>query len=114
MTDKEVAEYVERIIESASKHELEEGVIAVIPSQSAILPIKKAEATQYLTKKTGAIFVDVPKLDENEKIAIAQLALAVGRRLERFERASKANAGRTIESRKQIAQNAIKKRWSAN
>lgn len=112
MTDLEIAGAIKLIIES-SKHDLEGGVLAIIQSQSAIVPIKKAQATQYLSKKTGAIFVDIPKLDADDKMAIAQLALAVGRRIERFERGAKANATRTPNSRKEIAQNAIQTRWSA-
>ena len=112
MTDYEIAEAIKHIIES-SKHDLEDGVLAIIQFQSAIAPIKKAQATQYLSKKTGAIFVEIPRLSRDDGIATAQLALAVGRRLERFERGAKANATRTPNSRKKIAQNAIQARWSA-
>ena len=112
MTDLEIAEAIKRIIES-SKHDIEDGVLAIIQFQSSIVPIKKAQATQYLSKKTGAIFVEIPRLSRDDGIATAQLALAVGRRLERFERGAKANATRTPNSRKKIAQNAIQARWSA-
>lgn len=113
MTDLEIADAIKHIIES-SKHDIEGGVLAIIQSQSAIVPIKKAQATQYLSKKTGAIFADIPNLDADDKLAIAQIALAVGRRLERFERGAKANAVRTPDSRKEIAQKAIQSRWNAN
>jgi hypothetical protein len=47
------------------------------------------------------------------QLQVAQVAIAVGRRLERFERGRKANATRTPNSRQKIAQKAIQSRWSA-
>ena len=111
--DKELASQIKGIGKNITTEELKNDVLAIIPSQSVICPVNKAEATQYFVKKYGAIIVDIPELSADNDERIAQLALAVGRRLERFERASKANAGRDADSRKQIAQNAIKKRWSA-
>lgn len=113
MTDKDIASEIKRIVKSVLAENLKGCVLAIIPSQSLIIPIDKSEATQYLTKKTGAIFADIPELSTDMDVRIAELAIAVGRRIERFERGSKANATRTPNSRKKIAQNAIQARWSA-
>ena len=113
MTDKDIASEIRGIAKSFLAENLKGRVLAIIPSQSLIMPIDKSEATQYLMKKTGAIFVDIPELSADTDERIAELAIAVGRRLERFERGAKANAGRTIDSRRKIAQNAIQSRWSA-
>ena len=90
MTDKDIASEIKGIAKSFLAENLKGRVLAIIPSQSLIMPIDKSEATQYLTKKTGAIFVDIPELSADTDERIAELAIAVGRRLERFERASKA------------------------
>lgn len=74
----------------------------------------KNATPRYLLKKQGKIAIEIPKLHDNIKeLATADIALAVGRRLERFERGRKANAGRDATSRQKIAQNAIQSRWSA-
>ena len=111
--DKELASQIKGIAKSFLAENLKGRVLAIIPSQSLIVPIDKSEATQYLTKKIGAIFVDIPELSADTDERIADIALAVGRRIERFERVAKANATRTPISRKKIAQNAIQTRWSA-
>jgi len=111
--DKELASQIKEIVKSVLAENLKSGVLAIIPSQSLIVPIDKSEATQYLKKKTGAIFVDIPELSADMDERIAELAIAVGRRLERFERGAKANQARTIDSRRKIAQNAIQTRWNA-
>jgi len=111
--DKELASQIKEIVKSVLAENLKSDVLAIIPSQSLIVPIDKSEATQYLKKKTGAIFVDIPELSADTDERIADIAIAVGRRLERFERGRKANAGRTIDSRRKIAQNAIQTRWNA-
>lgn len=113
MTDKDIASEIKGIAKSFLAENLKGRVLAIIPSQSLIMPIDKSEATQYLTKKIGAIFVDIPELSADRDVRIAELALAVGRRLERFERGRKANATRTPNSRQKIAQNAIQSRWNA-
>ncbi len=113
MNDTDIASEIKGIAKSFLAENLKGRVLAIIPSQSLIMPIKKSEATQYLTKKTGAIFVDIPELSADTDVRIAELALAVGRRLERFERGAKGNATRTPNSRKKIAQNAIQARWNA-
>lgn len=113
MTDKDIASEIKGIVKSFLAENLKGRVLAIIPSQSLIMPIDKSEATQYLTKKIGAIFVDIPELSTDRDERIAELAIAVGRRLERFERGRKANATRTPNSRQKIAQNAIQSRWNA-
>lgn len=113
MADEELASQIKGIAKSFLAENLKGRVLAIVPSQSLVVPIDKSEATQYLTKKIGAIFVDIPELSTDTDERIADLALAIGRRLERFERGSKANAGRTAETRRKVAQNAIQTRWSA-
>lgn len=113
MTDEELASQIKGIAKSFLAENLKGRVLAIVPSQSLVVPIDKSEATQYLTKKIGAIFVDIPELSTDTDERIADLALAVGRRLERFERGAKANARRTTETRRKVAQNAIQTRWSA-
>lgn len=74
----------------------------------------KNTTPRYMLKKNGEIAIEIPKLHDNiPELATADIALAVGRRLERFERGRKANAGRDANSRREIAQNAIQARWSA-
>lgn len=112
MTDLEIAEFVADTI----RHTLRENLLcyhAEIFKDGRIELIEKDKATQYRLKQDRAIVAEIPKLSMNEYVAIAQLALAVGRRLERFERGRKANATRTPNSRKEIAQNAIQARWNA-
>lgn len=65
----------------------------------------------YRQKKDGKILIPIPHAT-NELQGI-QIALAVGKRIERFERGLKINSNRTPISRKKIAQNAIQTRWSA-
>ena len=111
--DKEhlIATQISSLVESVQK--LDGLCIAVNTDNGNIDMIPKQRATQYFIKKNHAVIVDIPKLDAFKNVATAELAIAVGRRLERFERGAKANAGRTIDSRRKIAQNAIQSRWSA-
>jgi len=109
MTDREIAEFVANI---ARRTNLDNYSIEMF-KDGGIGLIEKERATQYRSKQDNSIFVEIPRLSRHEGIATAQIALAVGRRLERFERGRKANATRTPNSRKEIAQNAIQARWSA-
>lgn len=108
-----IAKYINAIGFSTPRTVLEGSVLAILPKEERVALMKKEEATQYFIKKNGAIIVDVPELSKDKSIAITQLAVAVGRRLERFERGLKANAGRDADSRRKIAQNAIQSRWKA-
>lgn len=109
MTDREIAEFVANI---ARRTNLDNYSIEMF-KDGGIGLIEKERATQYRSKQDNSIFVEIPRLSRHEGIATAQIALAVGRRLERFERGRKANATRTPNSRKEIAQNAIQARWNA-
>lgn len=109
MTDLEIAEFVMNIARRTNL----DGYAIEIFKEGGIGLIEKERATQYRSKQDNAIFVEIPRLSRHEGIATAQIALSVGRRLERFERGAKANATRTPNSRKKIAQNAIQARWSA-
>lgn len=112
MTDLEIAEFVADTIRHTIRENLYHYHIEIF-KDGRIELLEKNKATQYRLKHDRAIIAEIPKLSMNEYVAIAQIALAVGRRIERFERGAKANATRTPISRKEIAQNAIKKRWSA-
>ena len=109
MTDREIAEFVANI---ARRTNLDNYSIEIFKGGGIGL-IETERANQYRLRQDNAIAIEIPRLSRHEGIATAQLALAIGRRLERFERGAKANAGRTTESRQKIAQNAIKARWSA-
>ena len=112
MTDYEIAEFVADTI----RHTVRENLLhyhVEIFKDGRIELIEKERATQYRLKQDRAIIAEIPKLSMNEYVALAQIALAVGRRLERFERGQKANATRTPDSRKEIAQKAIQARWNA-
>lgn len=109
MTDLEIAEFVANIVRRTN---LDRYLIEIF-KEGGIGLIETERATQYRSKQDNSIFVEIPRLSRHEGIATAQLALAVGRRLERFERASKSNASRTAETRQKVAQNAIQSRWSA-
>lgn len=109
MTDLEIAEFVANIARRTNL----DGYAIEIFKEGGIGLIEKERANQYRSKQDNAIFVEIPRLSRHEGIATAQLALAIGRRLERFERGRKANAGRDAISRQKIAQNAIQARWSA-
>lgn len=111
MTDLEIAEFIVPITKVVGA-DLDKYVIEIFKSGQIGL-LEKERATQYRSKQDNSIFVEIPRLSRHEGIATAQIALAVGRRIERFERGSKANATRTPNSRKKIAQNAIQARWSA-
>ncbi len=109
MTDQEIAEFVANI---ARRTNLDNYSIEIFKGGGIGL-IETERATQYRLRQDNATIVEIPKLSRHEGIATAQLALAIGRRLERFERGAKANAGRTTETRQKVAQNAIQARWSA-
>lgn len=109
MTDSEIAEFVANIARRTSL----DGYSIEMFKDGGIGLIETERANQYRLKQDNAIVVEIPKLSRHEGIATAQIALAIGRRLERFERGRKANAGRDAISRQKIAQNAIQSRWSA-
>lgn len=109
MTDLEIAEFVTNIARRTNL----DGYATEIFKEGGIGLIEKERANQYRSKQDNAIFVEIPRLSRHGGIATAQLALAIGRRIERFERGAKANATRTPNSRKKIAQNAIQSRWGA-
>ena len=108
-----IAEFCKLTIKRDTRLGLKNRIVVIEEDGEPTLADRKL-ITSYWLKKHKAIAIEIPYvLSDDDEIAIAQLALAVGRRLERFERGQKANAGRDATSRKQIAQNAIKKRWSA-
>lgn len=109
MTDQEIAEFVANTARRVPRHNYSIEIF----KEGGLGLIETKRATQYRLKQDNAIIVEIPKLSRNEGIATAQIALAIGRRLERFERGRKANASRTTESRRKVAQNAIQARWSA-
>ena len=113
MTDYEIAVSIAMMLDYSNGMELFRNSATIITKDGKLSLVAKEQATQYYLKQNGAILVELPELSDNKKTALAQIALAVGRRLERFERGRKANAGRTAESRQKIAQNAIQSRWSA-
>lgn len=110
MTDYEIAVTIAMMMHGGE--DFTDSVIT-IENHKALKIIPKRQATQYYLKKNNAIVVELPDFSPNKKVIPIQIALAVGRRLERFERVAKANATRTPISRKEIAQNAIQTRWSA-
>lgn len=113
MTDYEIAVSIAMMLDYDNGIELFRNSATTITKDGKLSLVAKEQATQYYLKQNGEILVELPKLSDNKKTALAQIALAVGRRLERFERGRKANATRTPNSRKEIAQNAIQARWSA-
>lgn len=113
MTDYEIAVSIAMMLDYNNGMELFRNSATIITKDGKLSLVAKEQATQYYLKQNGAILVELPELSDNKKTALAQIAIAVGRRLERFERGRKANATRTPNSRKEIAQNAIQARWSA-
>lgn len=114
MTDLEIARKIHGIALATPRTTLQKQVIAIMPKEGKVISLDKEQATQYFARKHEAIFVEMPKLaKDGGQLLVAQVAIAVGRRLERFERGRKANATRTPNSRQKIAQNAIQSRWSA-
>lgn len=112
--DTEIARQIKGWVLATPQTVLMKSVIAIMPKQKQLTVIGKEKATQYFVRKNEAIIVDMPELVQGDPTwNITQIALAVGRRLERFERGAKANATRTPNSRKKIAQNAIQSRWNA-
>lgn len=112
MTDESIADNIVLIMGDRNGKELFEETTVVL-SEKGLSLVAPSLVNQYYLKKNNAIVVEIPKLSNKKNFAIAQIALAVGRRLERFERGRKANAGRTAESRQKIAQKAIQARWNA-
>ena len=113
MTDLEIAEFIAKTVYGCINDNLSGRVLEIEKDGRFLAVIDKEDATQYRLKDDNAFAVDIPELSGANGVAIAQLSLAVGRRLERFERGRKSNASRTAESRQKIAQNAIQSRWSA-
>lgn len=85
----------------------------VVICRDGLLGLRAKDTPISHLKRDGLVVVDLPELAKDNETAIAQLGLAIGKRLERFERGMKSNAGRTSDVRQKIAQNAIQKRWSA-
>ena len=113
MTDREIAANIAMMLDYDNGIELFRNSATTITKDGKLSLVAKEQVTQYYLRQNGAVLVELPKLSDNKKTALAQIALAVGRRLERFERGAKANARRTTETRRKVAQNAIQTRWSA-
>lgn len=114
MTDLEIARKIHGIALATPRTTLQKQVIAIMPNEGKVISLDKERATQYFARKHEAIIVEMPELaKDGGQLQVAQVAIAVGRRLERFERALKSNASRTAETRQKVAQNAIQTRWSA-
>ena len=113
MTEYELAVSLAMMLDHANGIELFKNSAMVITADGKLSLVAKEQATQYYLRQNKAILVELPELSDNKRTALAQIAIAVGRRLERFERGRKSNASRTAESRQKIAQNAIQSRWSA-
>ena len=108
--DRKIAERIRDIVKY-NRNDCEKYVLA-IDSHNYIYPVPIRESKKWFAHKKD-IQIPIPKLSDDNELAIAELALAIGRRLDRYERAIKANAGRSAEVRKKIAQNAIKSRWAS-
>ena len=78
------------------------------------LRLVSSDTSSTAFKKHGEVAIEIGELPADNADAIALLALRVGKRIERFERGLKANAGRTSSQRQKIAQNAIQTRWNAS
>lgn len=113
MTDREIAESIKEMFYYSNGRQVFETCAMTIDANGVVHLVAPEQATQYYLKKNKALLVDIPPLDIDRETALCQIAIAVGRRLERFERGRKANATRTPNSRKEIAQNAIQARWNA-
>lgn len=87
MTELEIAEFIVPITKVVGG-DLDKYVIEIFKSGQIGL-LEKERATQYRLKQDHAIIAEIPKLSHNPNTAIAQIALAVGRRLERFERGAR-------------------------
>lgn len=113
--DKNIAKFIEFILDNYDKKIIDNSVIIYTPnSDIQMMMARKGDFTQTALKKAKAIVIEIPDIAGMSKAkASALIGLAVGRRLERFERGRKANATRTPNSRKEIAQNAIQARWNA-
>lgn len=110
MTDEEIAKFIKNLVKN-HRSDCERCVIAV--NRDRLLHCVLATTPQRWFKDNGEIAIEIPALPKDNAQAIAELAIVVGRRLERFERGLKSNASRTAETRQKIAQNAIQSRWSA-
>lgn len=111
MTDYDIAVAIAKMFKQYGRETLEK--CSILYKGGDFELAEKQLISSYYLKKANAIEIEIPELSPNNDIAVAQLALAVGKRLERFERGRKANAGRDAISRQKIAQNAIQSRWSA-
>lgn len=110
MTDQEIIQFIRNLVTN-HRSDCERCVIAV--NRDKLLHCVIASTPKRFFKENGETAIEIPKLPKDNEQACLELALYLGRRLERFERAVKANAGRSAESRQKIAQNAIQARWSA-
>ena len=113
MTDHDIANSIKEMFGYSNGRTLFETCTTTIDKDGVVHLVAPEQVTQYYLRKNNALVVDIPPLDTDHDTAICQIALAIGRRLERFERGAKANAGRTTETRRKVAQNAIQARWSA-
>lgn len=113
--DENIAKFIEFILDKFDKKVIEDSALIYNHDGDAQMMLaRKGQFTQTALKKAKAIVIEIPDVAGMSKAkASALIGLAVGRRLERFERGRKANATRTPNSRKEIAQNAIQARWSA-
>ena len=111
--DEKIAYSIKEMFNYSNGRELFETATVTINKDGVVHLVAPELVTQYYLRKNEELVVDIPKLNPDNAVALAQIALAVGRRLERFERGRKANASRTTESRRKVAQNAIQTRWSA-
>lgn len=110
MTDQETIKFIQNLVKN-HRSDCERCVIAI--SRDGLMHTVLANTPKRFFKENGETAIEIPKLSKDNEQACLELALYLGRRLERFERAVKANAGRSAESRQKIAQNAIQSRWSA-
>ena len=111
--DEKIACSIKEMLNYSNGMELFETATVTINKDGVVHLVAPELVTQYYLRKNEELVVDIPKLNSDNAVALAQIALAVGRRLERFERGAKANARRTTETRRKVAQNAIQTRWGA-
>lgn len=114
--DENIAKFINFIVKKFDKETIAEHCLIYAPNgEQQMLFVRKGQFTQTAIKKAKAITIEIPDISgiKDKAQASALIALAVGRRLERYERGAKANAGRDVESRRKIAQNAIQTRWNA-
>lgn len=112
--DEKIAYSIKEMLNYSNGSELFETATVTINKDGVVHLVAPELVTQYYLRKNDELVVDIPRLNDDNAIALAQIALAIGRRLERFERGKKSNASRTSSQRRKIAQNAIQTRWNAS